>query len=169
MFEIYLIDKAKENIGNISRLFKEITNLEITKTSIELEDLKKILHTMKPLIVLLGTSYTIEDIETILKSGFNSDLIKIVLLVRTNSVLILKKALDLGIYDIIEFPFDKENINKTIRRADIFFKSKNVESFPPPEGYKKVWEKRIKKNNDFQHEGRNRKIILSSKSCNRSV
>lgn len=162
MFEIYLIDKVKKDINSISRLFKEVTNLKITKTLTELEDLNKIFHIKKPLLVLLGTSYTIEDIETFSKSGFNPDLIKIVLLVKTNSVLMLKKAIELSIHDVIEFPFDKETINKTIRRADMFFRSRRVESFPFSEEHKKVEKKESKKIMIFSTKGGNGKSFLAT-------
>ncbi len=162
MFEVYLIDKVKKDIGIISKLFKKVTSLKITTTSTELEVLKKVSQDKTPALVLIGPSYSIEDIETILKSNdFNLDYIKIVLLVRDNSVLLLKKAIELNIHDVLEFPFNAETLNQTIGRADKFFRSMTKEDHPFSEEYTMVKKKESEKIMVFSMKGGSGKSFLA--------
>lgn len=162
MFKVYLIEIVKKNIEIVSQLFKRATNLEITKTLKELEELKKIFQGKTPALVLIGPSYSIEDIETILESiDSNLDYIKIVLLVRNNSVLLLKKAIELNIYDILEFPFDAEAINQTISRANKFFSSITIDDHYLSKEYTKVKKIESKKIMVFSIKGGTGKSFLA--------
>ena len=162
MFKVYLIEIVKKNIEIVSQLFKQATNLEITKTLTELEVLKKISQDKTPALVLIGPSYSIKDIETILESNdFNLDYIRIVLLVRENSVLLLKKAIELNIHDVLEFPFNVETINQTISRADKFFSSITIDDRYLSKERAKVKKKELEKIMIFSMKGGSGKSFLA--------
>jgi pilus assembly protein CpaE len=116
---ITIIDKTEESIESISKLLKNVSDLEIILSSTNLLDLEKILQEKIPCVVLLGPSFLLEDIEKILRT-YNSALtfVKIVFLVREPSAMLLKKAIKLNIYDVLEFPFTYDDLRESINRME---------------------------------------------------
>ncbi|MCL4377412.1 MAG: hypothetical protein M1409_03350 [Actinobacteria bacterium] len=163
MFEIYLIDKTEESINKISWLFKKLSNLKIDKTTTNLEQLKNICRIKKPVMVFIGPDYSIDDVKTVLENYYcDLEYIKIVLFVRENSVTLLKKAIELNIYDVLDFPFEGENVNQTIKRIEKFFESKTKENLVSEEKYLKVEKKEPKLIMIFSRKGGTGKSFLAT-------
>jgi pilus assembly protein CpaE len=116
---ISIIDKTEGSIESISKLLKNVSDLEIILSSTNLSDLEKILQEKTPCVVLLGPSFLLEDVDKILRT-YNSALtfVKIVFLVREPSAILLKTAIKLNIYDVLEFPFTFEDLRESINRME---------------------------------------------------
>jgi pilus assembly protein CpaE len=116
---ITIIDKTEGSIESISKLLKNVSDVEIEKSSINILDLETILQEKIPCVVLIGPSFLLEDFEKILRI-YNSALtfVKIVLLVREPSAMLLKTAMKLNIYDVLEFPFTFEDLRESINRME---------------------------------------------------
>jgi pilus assembly protein CpaE len=67
----------------------------------------------------MGPSYKLEDIEPLLKTYYNSlDITRVVLLVREMSADLLKRALQLNVYDVLKIPFSYNDIKDTMKRSE---------------------------------------------------
>ena len=116
---IAIIDKEKNNIDKIKHLLEKFPDIKIIKSSTSLDDLETLLDEKISSLVLIGPSYKLEDIEQLLKSYYNSlHFTKIILLVRETSADLLKKAIKLNIYDILEIPFTYNDIKEAIKRSE---------------------------------------------------
>ncbi|MBE3089180.1 MAG: AAA family ATPase, partial [Actinobacteria bacterium] len=83
------------------------------------DDLEILLDERVSSLVLIGPSYKLEDIEQLLRSYYTSlRFTKIILLVRETSADLLKKAIKLNIYDVLEIPFTHNDIKEAIKRAE---------------------------------------------------
>lgn len=115
---ITLIDKTEESIEKISKLLKNISDIEISQTSTSIDDLGSLILEKIPAIVLIGPLYTLVDIENLLKTqGLSLGFVKLILFTNEPSSNIFKKAIKLNIFDVIDFPFDYEDIMESINRA----------------------------------------------------
>ena len=116
---VAIIDKEKDNIDKIRYLLEKFPDVEIIQSSTSLDDLEILLDERISSLVLIGPSYKLEDIEQLLKSYYTSlRFTKIILLVRETSADILKKAIKLNIYDVLEIPFTHNDIKEAIKRAE---------------------------------------------------
>lgn len=116
---VAIIDKEKNNVDKIRYLLEKFPDVEIIQSSTSLDDLEILLDERISSLVLIGPSYKLEDIEQLLRSYYTSlRFTKIILLVRETSADLLKKAIKLNIYDVLEIPFTHNDIKEAIRRAE---------------------------------------------------
>ena len=116
---VAIIDKELNNIDKISYLLEKFSDVDIIRTSTSLDDLKVLIEKRVPCLVWIGPSYKLEDIEQLLKTYYNSlDITRIVLLVREMSSDLLKKALQLNVYDVLKIPFSYNDIKETMKRSE---------------------------------------------------
>jgi len=126
---VAIIDKEKNNIDKIKYLLEKFPDVEIIQSSTSLDDLEILLDERISSLVLIGPSYKLEDIEQLLKSYYTSlRFTKIILLVRETSADLLKKAIKLNIYDVLEIPFTHNDIKEAIRRAEENIEDKKAAS-----------------------------------------
>jgi pilus assembly protein CpaE len=115
---ITVIDKTEESIGRISRLLRNLSDIEIGNTSTNLDDLGSLLLEKTPAIVLVGPLYTLVDLEDFLKtSGQGAGLVKIILFTGEQSSNIFRKAIKINVFDVLEFPFNYSDMKESISRA----------------------------------------------------
>lgn len=120
--KIAIIEKDKNILDRISSLLKNIPGTEVIHTGETPEDLEMLLERKAPVLVLVGPSYTLEAIEGILKSYFTTlDITKVVIMVKQASAELLKKAIKLNVYDVLESPFDYGDVKDVVRRAEESF------------------------------------------------
>ena len=120
---ITLIDKTEESIGRVSRLLRNLSDLEIGQTSTSLDDLRSLMLEKIPAIVLVGPLYTLVDLENLLKtSGQGAGLVKIILFTSEQSSNIFRKAIKINIFDVLEFPFNYGDMKESISRARVAIK-----------------------------------------------
>ncbi|MBC7333400.1 MAG: P-loop NTPase [Actinobacteria bacterium] len=120
--KIAIIEKDKNILDRISSLLKNIPNTEVIHTGETPEDLEVLLGRKAPVLVLVGPSCTLEAIEGILKSYFTTlDITKVVIMVKQASAELLKKAIKLNVYDVLESPFNYGDVKDVVRRAEESF------------------------------------------------
>ncbi len=116
---VAIIDKELNNIDKVSYLLEKFSDVNIIRTSTSLDDLKVLLERKVPCLVWMGPSYELEDIEPLLKIYYNSlDITRIVLLAREMSADLLKRALQLNVYDVLKIPFSYNDIKETMKRSE---------------------------------------------------
>jgi pilus assembly protein CpaE len=116
---VAIIDKELSNIDKVSYLLEKFSDVNIMRTSTSLDDLKVLLERKVPCLVWMGPSYKLEDIEPLLKIYYSSlDITRIVLLVREMSADLLKRALQLNVYDVLKIPFSYNDIKETMKRSE---------------------------------------------------
>ena len=116
---VAIIDKELNNIDKISYLLEKFSDVDIIRTSTSLEDLEMLLGKKVPCMVWIGPTYRLEDIEQLLKSYYSSlGITRIVLLVREMSAGLLKKAIQIDVYDVLEIPFSYNDIKETMKRSE---------------------------------------------------
>ena len=120
---ITLIDKTEESIGRVSRLLRNLSDLDIGQTGTSLDDLRSLMLEKIPAIVLVGPLYTLVDLENLLKTcGQGAGLVKIILFTGEQSSNIFRKAIKINIFDVLEFPFNYGDMKESISRARIAIK-----------------------------------------------
>ena len=120
---ITLIDKTEESIGRVSRLLRNLSDLELGQTSTSLDDLRSLMLEKIPAIVLVGPLYTLVDLENLLKTcGQGAGLVKIILFTGEQSSNIFRKAIKINIFDVLEFPFNYGDMKESISRARVAIK-----------------------------------------------
>jgi pilus assembly protein CpaE len=120
---ITLIDKTEESIGRVSRLLRNLSDLDIGQTSTSLDDLRSLMLEKIPAIVLVGPLYTLVDLENLLKTcGQGAGLVKIILFTGEQSSNIFRKAIKINIFDVLEFPFNYGDMKESISRARVAIK-----------------------------------------------
>ena len=125
---LVVLDKEEQNIRKIVTLLRNIPELEIAKVSGNLDLFELILQEKSSNIVLLGSSFQLEDIEKILMANFDGlRFVKVILLVDKISTEILKKAIKLNIHDVIEFPFKYDELRESIKRVENMFLKSSIE------------------------------------------
>ena len=120
---ITLIDKTEESIGRVSRLLRNLSDLDIGQTGTSLDDLRSLMLEKIPAIVIVGPLYTLVDLENLLKTcGQGAGLVKIILFTGEQSSNIFRKAIKINIFDVLEFPFNYGDMKEAISRARIAIK-----------------------------------------------
>ena len=119
---IGIIDKDENNIQKVVALLKNVQNIDSIKFSTNIRDLEIILIKKKPILILIGPTYKLDDFEEFLLSQSQSlNLVKIILLTSEVTAELFKRALKLNIHDVLEFPFDNKDFKESIQRAkDVF-------------------------------------------------
>lgn len=116
---VAIIDKELNNIDKVSYLLEKFSDVDVIRTSTSLDELRMLLEKRVPCLVWMGPAYTLEDIEPLLRDYYNRlDITRIVLLVREMSADLLKKALQLNVYDVLKIPFSYNDIKETMKRSE---------------------------------------------------
>ena len=116
---VAIVDKELNNIDKIRYLLEKFSDVDIIRTSTSLDDLEVLLEKRIQCLVWIGPEFKLEDIEQILKSHHRSLAItKIILLVRELSADLLKKALQLDVYDVLQIPFSYNDIKEIMERSE---------------------------------------------------
>jgi pilus assembly protein CpaE len=116
---VAIIDKELNNIDKISYLLEKFSDVDVIRTSTSLDDLRVLFEKKVPCLVWMGPAYTLEDIEPLLRDYYNRlDITRVVLLVREMSADLLKKALQLNVYDVLKIPFSYNDIKETMKRSE---------------------------------------------------
>jgi pilus assembly protein CpaE len=117
-----VIDKDESNIQKIVALLKNVQNIESIKFSTNIRDIETLLIKRKPILLLVGPAYKLNDFESFLISQSQAlNHVKIILLADEVTAQLLKSALKLNIHDVLEFPFDNKDFTESIQRAkDVF-------------------------------------------------
>lgn len=123
---IGIIDKDEDNIQKVSALLKNVQNIDSIKFSTNIRDIETLLIKKKPILVLIGPTYKLDDFEEFLVSQSQAlNLVKIILLTSEVTTELFKKALKLNIHDVLEFPFDNSDFKESIERAEEVFKAES--------------------------------------------
>jgi pilus assembly protein CpaE len=112
---IVLISKTIKNKKAIETQLEELTSIEITKYFTELAELDIILSEQSPCIVILGPDFDFSEIQRLIQDKeYNLQFVRIVILVKNISSELLKKAISLGISEVLQFPFNTEELNSSL-------------------------------------------------------
>ncbi|MBU4293758.1 MAG: P-loop NTPase [Actinobacteria bacterium] len=123
---IGIIDKDENNIQKVVALLKNVQNIDSIKFSTNIRDIEMLLIKKKPILVLIGPTYKLDDFEEFLISQSQAlNLVKIILLTSEVSTELLKRALKLNIHDVLEFPFDNKDFKESIERAEVVFEAES--------------------------------------------
>jgi len=158
---LVIIDKNKSNINKIESLVKNMTEVNISFKSTNLDDLELLLQEKAQSIVLLGPTYTLKIAEKLfLKYSAALRYVKVILLVEKTSAAMLKEAIRLDIHDVLEFPFNFEDLSESLGRAKNVFEGIIKENGKEePESLKD--EKRAKKITIFSTKGGSGKSFIA--------
>jgi pilus assembly protein CpaE len=127
---IGIIDKDENNIQKVVALLKNVQNIDSIKFSTNIKDIEIILIKKKPILVLIGPTYKLDDFEEFLLSQSQAlNLVKIILLTSEVTTELFKRALKLNIHDVLEFPFENKDFKESMQRAkDVFdAESENID------------------------------------------
>ena len=117
---IIIIDKTEESLERILKLLKNISDIEILQTSTDIEEIKYFIKQKTPHIIIMGPSFSLNDIEYFQKvNGTSFGLLKTILFTKDTSPEAFKKAMRLNIFDIIEFPFSYNDLKESLNRAKV--------------------------------------------------
>jgi pilus assembly protein CpaE len=123
---IGIIDKDENNIQKVVALLKNVQNVDSIKFSTNIRDTEMLLIKKKPILVLIGPTFKLDDFEEFLVSQSQAlNLVKIILLTSEVSTELLKRALKLNIHDVLEFPFGKKDFKESIERAEEVFEAES--------------------------------------------
>ncbi|MHB1347536.1 MAG: nucleotide-binding protein, partial [Candidatus Humimicrobiaceae bacterium] len=118
--KIILMDKSESSLEATNRLLKNISGIEIIQTSTNIDDLKSFIADKIPTLVLIGPTYTLDDIQNFkISYGAGFGFLKIILFVKESSPDIFKKAIKQNIFDVIEFPFNYNDLKESLTRAKL--------------------------------------------------
>ena len=143
---LIIIDKNKNNIKKIESIVRDVAEVTISLTSTDLDDLEFLLQEKEQSIVLLGPAYTLKETEKLfLKYCSSLHYVKVILLVEKTSNTMLKEAIRLDIHDVLEFPFNFEDLRESLERVKNVFKGiieengkEEPESLKDKDGAKKI-------------------------------
>ena len=116
---VAIVDKDLNNIDKIRYLLEKFSDVDIIRTSTSLDDLEVLLEKRIQCLVWIGPEFKLENIEQILKSHYRGLAVtKIILLVRELSADLLKKAIQLDVYDVLQIPFSYNDIKEIMERSE---------------------------------------------------
>ena len=112
-----LIGNSEEENNLIIELLEKIPDIHITETSTNIEKLELILKEGKPGIVILGPDLNFEDVERIIHNNeYNLRFVMVIALASKVTGALLKRALKLGISDVLQFPFDLNELKDAVAK-----------------------------------------------------
>jgi len=119
---IGIIDKDENIIQKVVAQLKNVPNIDSIKFSTNIRDIEMLLIKKKPILVLIGPTYKLDDFEKFLVSQSQAlNLVKVILITSEVTAELFKRALKLNIHDVLEFPFDNKDFKESIQRAkDVF-------------------------------------------------
>jgi len=124
---VVVIDKDKKSVDRTLAILELFPDVGSTKYSNEIYDLEVILIKRMPIIVIIGPTYNLQDLEGLLKRYGNSlNYIKIILLAGDLSAEILKAAIKFNIHDVLEYPFKEIDLKESFKRAEYIFTDNNI-------------------------------------------
>src|SRR5665647_455764 len=110
-----LISNSERKNELIVKSLEKFQDIHITKTMTGIGHLEHILKENKLVIAVLGPDLNFEDIEKIIQNNEHSlRFVMVIALVPEVSGNLLKRALKLGISDIIQFPFESNDFKDAI-------------------------------------------------------
>jgi pilus assembly protein CpaE len=110
-----LIGNSADNNELIIRSLKDFPDLNISLTLTNVEDLELILKYNKPVIVMLGPDLNFGDIERVIQNNeYSLRFVMVIALAYRVSGDLFKRALKLGISDILQFPFDLHELKNAV-------------------------------------------------------
>ncbi len=110
-----LISNSERKNELIVKSLEKFQDIHITKTMTGIRHLEHILKENKLVIAILGPDLNFEDIEKIIQNNENSlRFVMVIALVAEVTGNLLKRALKLGISDIIQFPFESDDFKDAI-------------------------------------------------------
>ncbi len=110
-----LISNSEKNNKLVAKSIEKISGINITQTSATFGDFELILKENKPVIVVLGPDLNFEDIEKVIYSNeYSLRFVMVIALVPKVTGDLLKRALKLGISDILQFPFEADDFRDAI-------------------------------------------------------
>jgi pilus assembly protein CpaE len=114
-----LIGNSAKNNNFIIRSLKDFPDIHISLTLTNIGDLELILKYRKPVIVILGPDLNFEDIERVIQNNeYSLRFVMVIALAFKVSGDLLKRALKLGISDILQFPFDLNELKNAIAKIN---------------------------------------------------
>ena len=123
---IGIIDKDENIIQKVVAQLKNIPNIDSIKFSTNIRDVELLLIKKKPILILIGPTYKLDDFEEFLVSQSQAlNLVKIILLTSEVTTELFKRALKLNIHDVLEFPFDNKDFKESIERAEEVFEAES--------------------------------------------
>jgi pilus assembly protein CpaE len=125
---VVVIDKDKRNIDRTLSMLELLPDIGATKYSNEIYDLEAILMKRLPMIAIIGPTYGLVDLESLLKHYSNSlNYVKIILITNELSADTLKAAIKFNIHDVLEYPFKEIDLKESFKRAEEIFTDNNSE------------------------------------------
>lgn len=137
---VVIIDKDKNSVERTLAILELFPEVGSAKYSDEIYDLEVLLMKRLPLIAIIGPTYSLEDLEGLLKRYGNSlNYVKIILLTRDLSADLLKAAIKFNIHDVLEYPYKEIDLKESFKRAEYIFSDSNAVDNPePPSGCSKI-------------------------------
>ncbi|MBN1298330.1 MAG: hypothetical protein JW997_01435 [Actinobacteria bacterium] len=124
---VVLIEKDEKKINTLLNFLDSFPEIGKTRYSNDILDLETVLAKKDPAVAIIGPTYTISDIEEILKH-YNSALNKIRLILLTSEISekLLKYALRLNMHDVMEFPVQEKDFRDSLKRTSYLFDAKGT-------------------------------------------
>jgi pilus assembly protein CpaE len=117
-----LIGNSEKSNEIIIRSLKDFPDINISLNLTSIGDLELILNHRKPAIVILGPDLKFDDIERIIQNNeYSLRFVMVIALAYKVSGDLLKRALKLGIADILQFPFDLNELKNSIAKINKIF------------------------------------------------
>lgn len=124
---VVVIDKDKRSVDRTLAMLELLPDIGSTKYSDEIYDLEVILMKRIPIIAIIGPTYNLQDLESLLKNYSNSlNYVKIILLTDELSADVLKAAIKFNIHDVLEYPFKEIDLKESFKRAEYIFTDYNT-------------------------------------------
>jgi pilus assembly protein CpaE len=114
-----LIGNSAKSNEIVIKSLEKIPEIYITRISTNIEDLELILREGKPVIVMLGPDLNFETIERIIHNNeYSLRFVMVIVIAFEVNGDLLKRALKLGISDILQFPFDLNELKYAIGKIN---------------------------------------------------
>ena len=110
-----LISNTASSTKTIDNQLAEIAGIKLSKTSTELGDLDILLSEKTPCIVILGPDFSFADIqEHVQDREYSMQFVRIVILVKKISSSLLRKAIQIGISEVLKYPLDQKEVIESL-------------------------------------------------------
>lgn len=119
---VVLIDKDERNIDRMLNLLETFSEVGKTSYSNDIYDLELLLEKKIPTVVIIGPAYDFNSLEKIFAHYNNSlNYVRIILLLNEISAELLKSAIKMNIYDVLEYPLKEKDLKDSLKRAHAAF------------------------------------------------
>ena len=112
---VVIIDKDQKIIDKCIGMLENLSNTGSIKYSDNLYDIEVILVKKAPIVVIVGPSYELSDLEELV-SHYSKALtnVRIILLSRDMDSNLLRSAIRFNIHDVLEYPFNEKDLIKIL-------------------------------------------------------